>query len=128
MGDAMDMETDEVDVPQGIRDRLNELLEPDGFRQPIPGLFVQDLDRDWRAWIGVSGNPFLLCPHVGVYNEDVRRIAVAAKEKTGQRHSDRLDAGPPLIIVPIERLIGDDTDCLKHISWDYTDDKAPIER
>jgi hypothetical protein len=128
MVDSMNMGANEVEVPQDIRDRLNELLEPDGFRQSIPGLFVQHLDPDWRAWIGVSGNPFLLCPHVGVYNEDVRRIAIAAWEKTGQSHSDRLDAGPPLIIVPIERLIGDDADCLKHVSWNYEEDKLPVER
>jgi hypothetical protein len=124
----MDEDADKVDVPQDIRDRLNELLEPDGFRQPIPGLFVQNLDSDWRAWFGVSGNPFLLCPHVGVYNEDVRRIAIAARQKTGQGNSHQIDAGPPLIIVPIERLIGDDADCLERISWNYTEDKPPIER
>jgi len=124
----MDEDADKVDVPQDIRDRLNELLEPDGFRQPIPGLFVQNLDSEWRAWIGVSGNPFLLCPHVGVYNEDVRRIAIAAREKLNRRRSNRLDAGPPLIIVPIERLIGDDADCLKRVSWNYTEDKPPIEQ
>jgi hypothetical protein len=113
-------------APQEVRNRLNELFVPDGFRQSIPGLFVRNQDENWRAWIGVSGNLVALFPHVGVYSAEAREIAVAARRKIGKHDSQPPDSGPPLLFVHIERLIGDDANCLKRMTWECPED-TPLE-
>jgi len=114
-----DIKEPENEAPREVLDRLAELLESDGFRQSIPGLFVRNQDANWRAWIGVSGNLLTLFPHVGVYSVEAREIAVAAREKIGLSDSQPPDSGPPLLFVHIERLIGDDPDCLERMAWEY---------
>jgi hypothetical protein len=113
-------ETDEMsDIPQPVLNRLARSLAEDGFGQALPGLFVKHLDDEWRAWIGVDGNPDMLLPKVGVYSEVVRKIGQAAFAKLG-RPPHPVDVGPPLILVNIEEIMADDPDCVNHDTWDFT--------
>jgi hypothetical protein len=113
------MDSDESKIPKEILDRLDALLRENGFRQSIPGLFVKNLDTDWRAWVGVTGYPFALLPTVGVYNENLLEISRTARATLGRPSRKKPDTGPPLIMANLERIIGDDPDCLKRISWDF---------
>lgn len=110
---------DESQIPQPILDRLSDLLSGDGFRQTLPGLFVKYLDEEWRAWIGIDGNPYQLMPTVGVYSEEVRKIAASARAKLG-RPPQPVDVGPPLIIQNFETVMSGDPECVKRNSWTYS--------
>jgi hypothetical protein len=119
----------ERDVPDAVLDRLDNLLSADGFRQTLRGVYVRNLDKDWRAWIAVSGLPNLLLPNIGIYNEDVATIGRTAFAKVGRPNGNPPDTGPPLIMVGIERVIGDDADCAQHMSWSHQNKKnATLEQ
>jgi hypothetical protein len=126
------MESEEIKVPKAILQRLDQLLGQDGFKQSIPGLFVRNQNSDWRAWIGVTGFPHALYPTVGVYNNELVSIADAARLKLGRPSQQFPDSGPPLIMVTLERIIGNDTDCMKRITWipdlgsDNQSDPSPL--
>src|SRR3974390_2836493 len=113
------MTNDEWQVPIDILTRLNHMLTADGFRQPIEGLFVRNLDAVWRAWIGVTGCSVALIPVVGVFSEELLQIARAARAKLGRPSTHPPDAGPPLIMAHLEQIIGNDTSCQAHMSWHY---------
>lgn len=123
----MSMDDDETKVPRPILDRLAALLRQDGFKPAFPGLYVRNLDLEWRAWIGVSGFPYMLFPKVGVYNQKLKDIVNAAWLKIGFPSQQPPDSGPPLIMTDIERLIGNDPDCKARESWDIDLDALDLQ-
>lgn len=113
------MTDNEWQVPGDILARLNQMLGADGFRQPVPGLFVRNLDEIWRAWIGVTGSPISLIPGIGVFSEELLQIARAARAELGRPSVQPPDTGPPLIITNLEQIIGNDPTCRNYMSWHF---------
>jgi hypothetical protein len=111
------MQQDEIFVPAGVLDRLGELLQSDGFKRSSTAIFIRDIGDGWRAWIAISGFSFTLMAAVGVYNETIIGIARKAMAIVGPPSQQKPDTGPPLIMADLDRLIGDDPYCLKHLSW-----------
>jgi hypothetical protein len=113
------MTDNEWQVPPDVLAKLNNALGTDGFRQPIPGLFVKDLDEVWRAWISLAGCSVTLIPSIGVFSEELLQIARAARAKLGRPAGQPPDTGPPLIMANLEQIIGHDPCCQKHMSWHF---------
>jgi hypothetical protein len=109
-------EEDAILVSRPLVERLGELLQEDGFNWSGP-VFFKDLEDGWRAWFCLSGFSFDVNPIVGIYNTDLVKIANKAFAMAGHPSQQKPDTGPPLIMQYLERLIGDDEDCVKRISW-----------
>lgn len=120
------MTDDEWQVPGDILARLNQLLGADGFRQPIPGLFVRNLDEVWRAWIGLTGCSIALIPVVGVFSEELLQIARAARAELGRPSQHPPDTGPPLIMAHLDQIMGNDPTCRNHMSWHFEAEESHI--
>jgi hypothetical protein len=113
-------------IPQRIQSRITRLLREDGFRRSIDTIHVKRWHGDWCAWIAFDGSPYSLSPRVGVYNDELVRIRDEAVETVGRlsEHKAYKDAGPPLIMTLLDRLLGDDPDCTRRMSWHYNGDRC----
>ena len=101
-----------------VMEAVERLLSADGFAVSKRGVFTRQTFGDWYAWIGITGNSFMLSPIVGVFNRELIDIAARAFEILGRKRDIQFD-GPPLIMANLESLAPSNTSCSQDAEWHY---------
>ena len=99
---------------------IEQGLVGDGFTRSRTSVFVKDIVDGWCAWIGITGNTFMLSPVVGTFSRELTAIRAKALDTIGKKRNREQSDGPPLIMANLEKIAAKDSRCSKNAPWHYS--------